>query len=74
MYAAGEYFPWSLDRMVQLVKDALLEFQKASIPVIRVGLHTDSSMLENLIDGPYHPSFRYLVDRGWLPGKKCLIC
>jgi len=62
MYNTGEYSPWSLDRMLQLVKKAMIEFEKADIPVIRVGLHSDPSMLENLVDGPYHPSFRYLVD------------
>ena len=63
MYNSGEYIPWSLDRMIRLVKDSLIEFQKAKIPIIRVGLHADESMLKNLVDGPYHPSFRYLVDR-----------
>ena len=62
LYNTGEYSPWSLDRMLQLVKVAMIEFEKAGIPVIRVGLHSDPSMLENLVDGPYHPSFRYLVD------------
>jgi len=62
MYSRGEYLPWSLDRMLQLVKVAMIEFEKADIPVIRVGLHSDPSMIENLVDGPYHPSFRYLVD------------
>lgn len=62
MYSRGEYLPWSLDRMLQLVKAAMIEFENADIPVIRVGLHSDPSMLENLVDGPYHPSFRYLVD------------
>ena len=62
MYSRGEYLPWSLDRMLQLVKTAMIEFEKADIQVIRVGLHSDPSMLENLVDGPYHPSFRYLVD------------
>jgi histone acetyltransferase (RNA polymerase elongator complex component) len=62
MYRLGEYLPWKLNRMVRLVKDALLEFQSENISVIRVGLHSDPSMLENFIDGPYHPAFRYLVD------------
>ena len=62
MYSRGEYLPWSLDRMLQLVKAAMIEFEKVDIPVIRVGLHSDPSMLENLVDGPYHPSFRYLVE------------
>ena len=62
MYSRGEYLPWNLDRMLQLVKAAMIEFEKVDIPVIRVGLHSDPSMLENLVDGPYHPSFRYLVE------------
>tara|TARA_B100001123_G_scaffold8041_1_gene9945 strand:- start:1586 stop:2602 length:1017 start_codon:yes stop_codon:yes gene_type:complete len=62
MYNTGEYLPWSLNRMLQLVKASMIEFEQADIPVIRVGLHSDPSMLENLVDGPYHPSFRYLVD------------
>jgi histone acetyltransferase (RNA polymerase elongator complex component) len=62
MYKLGEYIPWKLNRMVRLVKEAILAFQKENIPVIRVGLHSDPSMLENLVDGPYHPAFRYLVD------------
>ena len=61
-YKAGEYIPWSLDRMVRLVKDAIEQFEIANIPIIRVGLHAEPSMLNNLIAGPYHPSFRYLVD------------
>ena len=62
MYKLGKYLPWKLNRMVLLVKDALLAFQSENISVIRVGLHSDPSMLENLVDGPYHPSFRFLVD------------
>jgi histone acetyltransferase (RNA polymerase elongator complex component) len=62
MYKLGKYLPWKLNRMVRLVKDSLIEFQKKNIPVIRVGLHADPSMLESLVDGPYHPAFRYLVD------------
>jgi histone acetyltransferase (RNA polymerase elongator complex component) len=62
MYNSGSYVPWSLERMIQLVKNALKAFKKFDISVIRVGLHADPSMLENLVDGPYHPSFRYLVE------------
>jgi histone acetyltransferase (RNA polymerase elongator complex component) len=62
MYRLGEYLPWKLNRMVRLVKNALLAFQSENISIIRVGLHSDPSMLENFVDGPYHPAFRYLVD------------
>ena len=62
MYKAKKYVPWSLNRMIGLVKESVKKFKNANIPVIRVGLHADPSMLENLIAGPYHPSFRYLVE------------
>ena len=62
MYKEKKYIPWNLNRMIGLVKESMIKFKKASIPVIRVGLHTDPSMLKNLIAGPYHPSFRYLVE------------
>lgn len=62
MYEKGDYRPWSLERMVALLKDAVLKFRDAGIPVVRIGLHPEPSLLENLVDGPYHPSIRYLVD------------
>ena len=62
MYKEKKYMPWSLNRMIGLVKESMKKFKNANIPVIRVGLHSDPSMLENLIAGPYHPSFRYLVE------------
>ncbi len=62
MYKQGNFTPWKLDRMIESVKDAVLKFEKAGIRVIRVGLHPDPSLMENFVDGPYHPSFRYLVD------------
>lgn len=62
MYLRGSYKPWDLERMVEAVKDAVVRFEKAHIRVIRVGLHPDKSLLNNFVEGPYHPSFRYLVD------------
>ena len=62
MYRQGTYTPWNLERMIEAVKEAVVQFKKNGIPVIRVGLHPDQSLLENYVDGPFHPSFRYLVD------------
>ncbi|MBW2631654.1 MAG: radical SAM protein [Deltaproteobacteria bacterium] len=63
-YLEGEYRPPSLDDAVELCKHALLRFQKASIPVIRLGLHTTKEMEaeNNIIAGPFHPAFRSLVE------------
>ncbi len=62
MYQQGTFIPWSLERMIEAVKDAMIQFENSNIPVIRVGLHPDQSLLENYVAGPFHPSFRYLVD------------
>ncbi len=62
MYQQGTYTPWNLERMIEAVKEAVVKFEQAGIKVIRVGLHPDPSLMENFVDGPFHPSFRYLVD------------
>ncbi|MCH8313211.1 MAG: radical SAM protein [Nitrospinae bacterium] len=62
MYQEGKYTPWSLERTVDNLKTAVKKFRAKNIPVIRLGLHPDPSLLKNYVDGPYHPSLRYLVD------------
>ena len=63
-YLEGTYRPPTLDEAVELCKHALLRFQKAGIPVIRLGLHTTKEMEtdNNIIAGPFHPAFRSLVE------------
>ena len=63
-YRNGTYLPLTLDSAVDLCKHALLRFQKAGIPVIRLGLHTTKEMEtdHNIIAGPFHPAFRSLVE------------
>ena len=62
MYQEGRYTPWSLPRTVDNLSAAVKKFRANNIPVIRLGLHPDPSLLENFVAGPYHPSLRYLVD------------
>lgn len=62
MYRRKQYVPWELDRTLEALKLAVIRFKGAGIRVIRLGLHSDPSMLENYIDGPFHPAMRYLVE------------
>ena len=62
MYKTGEYVPWSLDRTVNALKRAVKRFEGAGIPVIRLGLHPEPSLLANIVAGPHHPALRSLVD------------
>lgn len=61
MYIKGEYEPWTLPSMVSALKKAVDIFEKAGIPVIRVGLHNSEAFAAKVIAGPYHPSLRDLI-------------
>ena len=64
MYSNGCYTPLKLSEATSLCKTALIRFEKASIPIIRLGLQRTETMEEegNIIAGPFHPAFRSLVE------------
>jgi histone acetyltransferase (RNA polymerase elongator complex component) len=62
MYQKGVYSPWSLERTLGSLKNAVKSFGIADIPIIRIGLQPDNSLRDNFVAGPFHPSLRYLVD------------
>lgn len=63
MYLAGAYRPWTTGDMAEVCAAALSRFREAGIPVIRVGLQATDELAARLVAGPYHPSFRQLVER-----------
>lgn len=64
LYLDGAYAPLDLDAAVTLCKVMLLETLRASVPVIRIGLHGSGELQAqgSVIAGPCHPSFRQLVE------------
>ena len=62
MYLRGDYRPWGMEPTIEALKLAVMKFAEAGVPVIRIGLHPEPSLLEGYIDGPFHPSMKYLVD------------
>ncbi len=62
MYLSKVFVPWSLEKTISALKEAVLKFRSRNIPIIRLGLPSEPSMLENFVAGPYHPSIRYLID------------
>jgi histone acetyltransferase (RNA polymerase elongator complex component) len=62
MYVRGAYRPWTIEKTIEALVAAVKKFSQAEIPVIRIGLHPEPSLLEGYVDGPIHPSMRYLVD------------
>ncbi len=63
LYRTGEYQPLTLDEAVTWSKELLKIFEEANVKVIRIGLHPSEGLLsgEELVAGPFHPSFRELV-------------
>ena len=58
----GKYSPLTLEEGVRLTAQIMELFLKSNIRIIRVGLHSETSLKENLLAGPYHPAFRQLCD------------
>lgn len=61
-FQANEYLPIRLDNAVELSAELFLMFEKASVKVIRIGLHRNEDFDRgNFLAGPYHPNFLELV-------------
>ena len=60
----GEYKPFTLEQCISIVKKLLVLFYVNNINVIRVGLQAteDIQLGKGIVDGPYHPAFRELVE------------
>ena len=61
LYYDDIYKPLSVDQAVDWVKELSYIFNEHKITIIRVGLQPSDTLVENLVAGPYHPSFGQLV-------------
>lgn len=63
-YNAGIYVPYTTMQAAELAKEAVCEFRKNSIAVIRVGLHSSDELdlPGTVVAGPYHQAFGELVE------------
>lgn len=64
MYLSGKYRPLELNEAVNWAKEVTKIFEEANVRIIRMGLHPSEGLLsgEDLVAGPYHVSFRELVE------------
>ncbi|MBW2120660.1 MAG: radical SAM protein [Deltaproteobacteria bacterium] len=64
LHRRGLYEPLSLVEAVEWAKEGMKLFEKAEIPVIRVGLQATDRLGApgTVLAGPYHPGFRSLVE------------
>ena len=58
LYNSGEYLPSSFEHTVNLCAKLIVLFEeKNNIPVIRLGLHDEKKLKENVVAGVFHPAF-----------------
>lgn len=64
LYRAGHYQPLSIEEAVDRVKQLIPIFEEADITILRIGLHPSEGLLngDDLVAGPFHPSFRELAE------------
>ena len=64
MYNRGEYIPYTLDEAVSICKKLYKMYLEAGVQVIRIGLQPTDTITEgkDIVDGPFHPAFRELVE------------
>ncbi|MBU5454042.1 elongator complex protein 3 [Caproiciproducens sp. MSJ-32] len=64
MYYRGIYKPYTLEEAVEISKKIYQLYKEAKVNIIRIGLQaTDTITLgKDVISGPFHPSFRELVE------------
>ena len=64
MYKRGEYKPYSLEQAVNISKEIYKLYTEANTNIIRIGLQPTENITwgGDLVDGPFHPAFRELVE------------
>ena len=62
LWRDGTYMPQTLEQAVELGARLLELFDNAGIPVIRLGLHDQDGLLEEVLAGPHHPALRELCE------------
>lgn len=62
-YMKGTYKPLSLEDAVDWTTDIIQLFENAELKILRVGLHPSEGLIngDDLLAGPFHPSFKELV-------------
>jgi len=64
LYKSGRYRPLTLGAAVSICQEADMRFEQRGIEVIRMGLQSTRELETpgTILDGPYHPAFRQLVE------------
>lgn len=64
LYKMGKYKPYSLEEAVEISRELYKLYKESNINIIRIGLQPTESITwgKDIVDGPFHPAFRELVE------------
>lgn len=62
LYRTGKYKTMTMETVIGLCSEMLLEFEPAGVRVIKCGLHASEFVERDMIGGFYHPAFRELCE------------
>ena len=62
LYNEKIFTPLTLEEAVEICSKILEPMEEKGIEIIKMGLHSEKSLEENLIAGPYHPSFKEICE------------
>lgn len=61
LYRQNLYHPLELSEAVEICEQACLKLEETHIPVIRLGLMTSETLINQIVAGPWHEAFGFLV-------------
>ncbi|GAB6170026.1 radical SAM protein [Clostridium carnis] len=77
MYKRGDYTPYTLEEAINVSKEMYKLYNEAKVQIIRIGLQPTESITwgKDIVDGPFHPAFRELVEGSLLCDKinNCIL-
>ena len=62
LWQSGRYSPLTAEQAVEICAPLMRRFREAGVRVIRVGLHSEQSLQQSLLAGPFHPAFGELCE------------
>jgi histone acetyltransferase (RNA polymerase elongator complex component) len=64
LYLKGRYKALELEETIEVTKKVVRIFEESNVKIIRIGLHPSEGLLNrnDYVAGPFHPSFRELVN------------
>ena len=57
LWRSGKYTPLDVEEAVEISSKLIIMFRESGINVIRIGLHSEESLQQQTLAGPFHPAF-----------------